>query len=76
MSNRRRNKRFWKSFLILFLIYLVVIPAVFYLLDAERVTKLFSEDSFGFILKMTGIAAGISLIINIWTKRDPELKEY
>ncbi|MFN8290078.1 MAG: hypothetical protein U0U70_07475 [Chitinophagaceae bacterium] len=76
MSGRHRLKKFWRSFFILFIIYLLVIPALYFILDAEQVTKSFNEDPFMFILKMAGIAAGISFIIAFWTRRDPELKKY
>jgi hypothetical protein len=72
--SKRRTKKFWKSVVVLFAIYVVVVPAVFLLLDSSLVVRHFNKDPFAFILKLTGIAFGIALLISLWQSRDPELR--
>jgi len=77
MSSRRRaNKKFWNKVFRLFLLYLVLVPLLFLLLDRSTVYQEVREDTFVFILKMAGIALGIALIISFWSNRDPELRKY
>jgi hypothetical protein len=77
MSSRKRaNKKFWKSVLILFAIYSVIVPAVFLLFDSTAVSRHFNKDPFDFVLKMAGIAFGIATIISLWLSRDPELRRW
>lgn len=75
MSNRRA-KKFLKSVLKLFLIYLIVVPAIYFILDSESFKEHFNDDPFIFILILTGIALGIALILTFWLRRDPEMKEW
>lgn len=76
MSNRRSRKKFWNSVLQLSFIYLIIIPAVFYILDNPLMLKLVKQDPFLFMLEITGAAISIALIISFWSKRDPELKKW
>ena len=75
MKNRRTRK-FWKSVVTLFTIYLVVIPAIFLLLDSKMVSKYFRQDPVLLILSIVGIAFTIALVISLWTKNDPELRKW
>lgn len=72
----RRTKKLLKSFLKLFLIYIIIVPLVFFLLDGDTITSKLEKKPFSFILEMTGIAAGIALVISLWMSRDPEMKEW
>ncbi len=74
--SRRRTKKFWKSVLVLFAIYSVVVPAIFLLFDNTAVSRHFNKDPFAFVLKMAGIAFGIATIISLWASRDPELRRW
>ena len=77
MSSRRRaNKKFWNKVFRLFLLYLVLVPLIFIILDRSTVYQEVREDTLVFILKMAGIALGIALIISFWSNRDPELRKY
>lgn len=76
MPGHRRSRKFWKSLLVFFLIYFIVVPAIYYILDPDVVVRYFKDDPGLFILKMAGIAMGIALILTIWTRRDPELKRW
>ena len=77
MSTRRRiNRKFWNRVFRLTLIYLIIVPAVFYFLDKTSVSTELKTAPVEFILKMSGIAFGISLIISFWGHRDPELRKY
>lgn len=76
MPGHRRSRKFWKSLLAFFLIYFIVVPAIYYILDPDVVVRHFTDDPGLFILKMAGIAMGIALILTIWTRRDPELKRW
>ncbi|HOZ70834.1 MAG TPA: hypothetical protein PLU11_12775 [Chitinophagaceae bacterium] len=77
MSSRSRaNKKFWNKVFRLTLIYLLIVPVIFYLLDKSSVSNDLKNTPVGFILKMAGIAFGISLIISFWGHRDPELRKY
>lgn len=77
MSSRRRaNKKFWNKVFRLFLLYLVLVPLIFLILDRSTVYQEVREDTLVFILKVAGIALGIALIISFWSNRDPELREY
>jgi hypothetical protein len=77
MSTRRRvNRKFWIKVFRLTLIYLIIVPVVFYLLDKSSVSLDLKTAPVSFILKMAGIAFGISLIISFWGHRDPELRKY
>jgi len=77
MSTRRRvNRKFWIKVFQLTLIYLIIVPVVFYLLDKSSVSLDLKTAPVSFILKMAGIAFGISLIISFWGHRDPELRKY
>lgn len=75
MKNRRTRK-FWKSVRTLFAIYLVVVPAIFLLLDSKMVSKYFRQDPVLLILSIVGIAFTIALVISLWTKNDPELRKW
>lgn len=77
MSNRiRARRRFWRSTGLMFLIYAVVIPAIFFILDRETFVRLFRKEPLLFPLELAGAAFGISLIITAWTHRDPELQKW
>jgi hypothetical protein len=77
MSSRRRaNKKFWNKVFRLTLIYILIVPVIFYLLDKSSVTNDLKTTPVSFVLKMAGIAFGISLIISFWGHRDPELRKY
>jgi cytochrome bd-type quinol oxidase subunit 2 len=75
MKNRRTRK-FWKSVVTLFAIYLVVVPAILLLLDSKMVSKYFRQDPVLLILSIVGIAFTIALVISLWTKNDPELRKW
>jgi len=77
MSSRRRaSKKFWNKVFKLFLLYLVIVPLIFFILDRTSVYQELKEDTLVFILKIAGIALGIALIISFWSNRDPELRKY
>lgn len=77
MSSRiRARKKFWRSVLQLFVLYAVLIPVVFYILDTQTFSRLFRKDPVLFCFELAGAAFGISLIINFWSKRDPELQKW
>ena len=76
MSISRRSRKFWKSVIIIFLIYFLIVPAVYFILDSATVIKSIKGYPFRFILEMAGIALGIALILALWTSRDPELKKW
>lgn len=77
MSSRTRaKKKFWRSVLQLSLIYAIIIPIVFYLLDKETFLKLAKRDTALFVLEIAGAAVGIALIISFWSRRDPELRNW
>ncbi len=77
MTNRRRtNKKFWIRVLRLTLIYLIIVPIVFFFLDKSSFTNELKSAPLELILKMAGIAFGISLVISFWGHRDPELRKY
>jgi len=75
MKNQRA-KKFWRKVLVLFCIYLFIAPIVYFLLDAKTASADFRKDPGMFILKMTGIALGISLIINLWFRQDKRLRSW
>lgn len=72
----RRTKKFFKSFFILFLIYIIIVPAVFFLLDSDTIVENLGTKPVSFVLKMVGIATSIALVISFWLSRDPEMKEW
>lgn len=77
MSNRRRTKRSIRNKVFrLFLLYIILVPLVFFLLDKSNTLESLKNDTGLFILKMTGIALGISVILSFWGHRDPELRKY
>lgn len=77
MSSRRRiNKKFWTRVFRLTLIYIIIVPLIFFLLDRSSVNSELKTDPWSFVFKMAGIAFGISLIISFWGHRDPELRKY
>jgi hypothetical protein len=77
MSTRRRTiKKFWNRVFRLTLIYLIIVPIVFYFLDKSSVSAELKTAPVELVLKMAGIAFGISLIISFWGHRDPELRKY
>jgi uncharacterized membrane protein YhaH (DUF805 family) len=76
MRRRSTKKRFWNAVLIHFLIYLVVLPLLFYILDSQTVKKLVKKDAFLFILEIAGIALAISIIVSFWSRKDPELRRW
>jgi len=77
MSSRRRtNKKFWNRVFLSFLLYSIVVPLIYLLLDRQHLINGFKEDPWLVILKITGIALGISLVMNFWGPRDPELRKY
>lgn len=77
MSTRRRAiRKFWNRVFRLTLIYLVIVPIVLYFLDKNNLQSEFKTAPFGLILKVAGIAFGISLVMSFWGHRDPELRKY
>lgn len=72
----RQSKKFLKSVLKLFLIYLIAVPAVYFVLDSESFKEHLKEDPFIFILILAGIALGIAVLLTFWLRRDPEMKEW
>lgn len=72
----RIRKKFWRSLLLHFLIYLAAIPLIYYILDNSSFTSAFREEPWWNVTKIVGIALGIALIITLWTKRDPDLRKY
>ena len=77
MTNRpRSSKKFRNKVILFFFIYLLIIPLVLYLFDKTMVTEELKSAPFPFILKMAGAAMGISLIMNFWGRRDPELRKW
>jgi hypothetical protein len=60
----------------LFLIYLVIFPIVFYILDQHTLLHLLKKDPELFVLEMVGIPLAIAMIITYWTKSDPELRKW
>ncbi len=77
MSSRRRaNRKFWNRVFRLTLIYLIIVPIIFYLLDKTSVSQELKTAPIEFIAKMAGIAFAISLVISFWGHRDPELRKY
>jgi hypothetical protein len=77
MSSRSRTqKKFWKSVFQLFIIYIIIIPILFYILDQQTFLKLLRKDTDLFILEMVGIPLAIAMVISYWTKSDPELKRW
>ena len=77
MSSRRRaNRKFWNRVFRLTLIYLIIVPIIFYLLDKTSVSQELKTAPIEFIAKMAGIAFTISLVISFWGHRDPELRKY
>jgi hypothetical protein len=75
MENRPK-KKFWEKVLRMFVIYLFVIPVVFFIFDSKQASANFRKDAFMFILKMIGIALAISLLINLWFKEDKKLRNW
>ncbi|MCX6319320.1 MAG: hypothetical protein NTW29_18735 [Bacteroidetes bacterium] len=77
MSNRSRSRRkFWRNVFLYFAVYAVLIPVVFYLLDTTTFMRLAQKDILLFCLELAGSAFAISLIINFWSRRDPELQKW
>jgi hypothetical protein len=77
MSSRRRiTKKFWNKVFWLTLVYIVIVPVIFYILDKSSVNEELKTAPIQFIFKMAGIALGISLVISFWGHRDPELRKY
>lgn len=77
MSNRRRTKRSIRNKVFrLFLLYIILVPLVFFLLDKSNTLESLKNETWLFILKMAGIALGISVILSFWGHRDPELRKY
>ncbi|MBK6937725.1 MAG: hypothetical protein IPH18_13200 [Chitinophagaceae bacterium] len=72
----RRTKKFWRLVAKLFLIYIILVPAVFLIFDYKTVSAKFNDDAWSIIIKMSGIALSIALIISLWMSRDPEMKEW
>jgi hypothetical protein len=60
----------------MFLIYLFVIPAVYYLIDRESMTSQIRTKPLQLIAAISGISLAISLVIAFWLRRDPELRKY
>jgi len=77
MSNRTRaRKRFWRSVFRLFALYALLLPLVFFLLDRPLFISLAKDDIALFCVELLGIALVISLVINLWSHRDPELQKW
>ncbi len=74
MSRHRSRKKFFNSFFILFLSYLIIAPTVFFMLDFDSAVKAAKKDLGSFLMKMTGIALLISFVIAFWWRKDPELR--
>ncbi len=72
----RRTGHFWKNFLLLFAVYAVVVPLVFIILDSNAFYKYYRKDAGELILILAGIAIGIALIISLWQREDPELRQW
>jgi hypothetical protein len=62
--------------MILFFIYLLIIPVVYMILDYPSVEKLFKADPLLFILQIVGISFAIAILLSAWTRRDPELRKW
>lgn len=77
MSSRHRtNRKFWNKVFRYFLIYLIVVPLIYFFLDHSSLIAEIKSEPFLFILKIAGIALGISLVISFWGQRDPELRKW
>lgn len=77
MSKRRRtNKKLMTKLFRLFLLYIVIVPLVFFLLDKSNTLDSLKTAPWEFILKVSGIALAIALILSFWGHRDPELRKY
>ncbi len=76
MPKFRIDKRFWRSFFIYFLVYLIVVPLIYFILDGSSFMTSFRSDATWHILKIAGIALGIAIIVSLWGARDPELRKY
>ncbi len=76
MTSRDSSRRkYYKSVIFLFFAYLILVPAVFYLLEPYRFLSEIADDIIMFVLKISGIALVISLLISNWIKSDPEFDE-
>lgn len=75
-SRNRSTRKFWKSVIQLFLIYLIIFPVLFYILDQQTLLRLLKKDPGLFIFEMAGIPMAIAMIISYWTKSDPELRKW
>jgi len=67
-------RKFVNSFIILFLVYLIVVPAFFFILDPESASRDFKKSVSNFLVKMGGIAMLISFVITLWSRKDPALR--
>lgn len=77
MSSRSKSRRrFWRSVFQLFCLYAILIPGIFYVLDTSTFLRLANKDILLFCLELTGAAFAISLVINFWSRRDPELQKW
>lgn len=76
MGTRRFDKKFSRTLLICFLIYLIVIPLIYFILDKNSFYELFRKDILQNILKISGIALGVALIMALWLRKDPELRKW
>lgn len=77
MSSRAKSrKKFWRSVFQLFCLYAILIPGVFYLLDTTTFMRLANRDLLLFCIELAGAAFIISLVINFWSRRDPELQKW
>lgn len=75
-SRTRAKKKYWKSILRMFVLYAVIIPLVYFLLDSKLFVDDFTDDPFWFVVKLLGAAFAISYVINTWLLRDPELRRW
>jgi hypothetical protein len=72
----RRTRKFWKQVITLFAVYAVIVPLVFVIADSHSASKHFNKAPGELILILAGIAFGISLLISIWQRKDPELRNW
>lgn len=76
MSSRRRTARFWRSVLRMFAVYVVLVTAVYFLLDYRSAVNHLQDDPLALVLIIVGIAFGAAFSIAYWFKRDPELRRW
>jgi hypothetical protein len=73
---RRANKKFWRKVMQLTLVYLAIIPLVFFILDQDDFNKFLRREPFWFPVQIMSVAFAIGLVIAYWGRRDPELQKW